>query len=146
MKIFNKISGIKDYLVNTNKKINFVPTMGNLHQGHLNLVTEALEPTKITVVSIFVNDLQFGPNEDLATYPRTLENDLSLLETLGVDVVFCPNSQEMFPNGADTHTYIKTPKISELHCGNSRPIFFQGICTVVTKLFNIIKPHTAFCI
>ena len=144
MKIFNKISGIKDYLVNTNKKINFVPTMGNLHQGHLNLVTEALEPTKLTVVSIFVNDLQFGPNEDLATYPRTLENDLSLLETLGVDVVFCPNSQEMFPNGADTHTYIKTPKISELHCGNSRPIFFQGICTVVTKLFNIIKPNTAF--
>jgi len=144
MKIFSKINEIKDYLININKQINFVPTMGNLHQGHLNLIQEALETGKLTVVSVFVNDMQFGPKEDLATYPRTLENDLNSLEKLGVDVVFCPSSQEIFPHGPDNHTYIKIPEISGLHCGSSRPIFFQGICTIVTKLFNIIKPNTAF--
>ncbi|MDY7025935.1 MAG: pantoate--beta-alanine ligase [Pseudomonadota bacterium] len=125
------------------RSIGFVPTMGNLHAGHLSLVTKARELAEKVVVSIFVNPTQFGANEDLDAYPRTEANDLALLEAAGVDVVFLPTVEAMYPNGQDNLTEVIVPKLTETLCGASRPGHFNGVSSVVTKLFNIVQPDLA---
>jgi len=115
--------------------------MGSLHKGHLSLVASAKRNGDVSVVSIFVNPSQFGPKEDYATYPRDLEKDLRALHRLGVDVVFTPTSEEMYPEGFET--YVEVCELQRRLCGISRPGHFRGVATVVLKLFNIVKPHAA---
>lgn len=124
------------------KKIGFVPTMGALHQGHLELVKEALNSCDITVVSIFVNPAQFGPNEDFHRYPKTFEDDYTALKTLGVDYLFMPTDNQMYPSGYCT--WISLGKITESLCGASRPGHFTGVATIVLKLINLVKPTLMF--
>ncbi|WP_158966043.1 pantoate--beta-alanine ligase [Paraglaciecola sp. L3A3] len=126
------------------KVIAFVPTMGNLHQGHLNLVREAKKQADIVVVSIFVNPMQFGPDEDLDAYPRTLENDKILLEELGVDVLFLPKATDIYARGLEQQTFVEVPGLSYMICGASRPGHFRGVATIVCKLFNMVQPNVAF--
>jgi pantoate--beta-alanine ligase len=123
------------------KTIAFVPTMGFLHEGHLSLIREGRKRADSLVVSIFVNPTQFGPTEDLKTYPRNFSKDLELTRQEGVDVVFAPSDKELYPKGFQT--FVKLESLPEHLCGISRPHFFRGVATVVTKLFNIVKPHTA---
>jgi pantoate--beta-alanine ligase len=125
-----------------NLTIGFVPTMGCLHEGHLNLVKRSLETCDRTVVSIFINPTQFGPNEDLDTYPRQLQSDIEKLVEAGVDILFHPSNEEMYPT--DYKTYVQVQDITEHLCGTSRPDLFKGVSTVVLKLFNIVQPHNAF--
>ncbi|AMW33364.1 pantoate--beta-alanine ligase [Fervidobacterium islandicum] len=129
-------------LLEEGKSIGFVPTMGYLHKGHLSLVEAARKENDVVVVSIFVNPTQFGPNEDYNRYPRDLERDLRLLEPLGVDYVFNPAVEEMYPPMYST--YVEEIELSKYLCGASRPGHFRGVCTVVTKLFNIVKPTRAY--
>ena len=129
---------------NSAKVIAFVPTMGNLHQGHLNLVREAKKKADIVVVSIFVNPMQFGPDEDLDAYPRTLENDSRLLESLGVDVLFMPQESDIYARGLEQQTFVEVPGLSYMICGASRPGHFRGVATIVCKLFNMVQPNFAF--
>jgi pantoate--beta-alanine ligase len=126
------------------KVIAFVPTMGNLHQGHLNLVREAKKQADIVVVSIFVNPMQFGPDEDLDAYPRTLQSDSRLLEDLGVDVLFMPKATDIFARGLEQQTFVEVPGLSYMICGASRPGHFRGVATIVCKLFNMVQPNLAF--
>lgn len=123
------------------RTIAFVPTMGFLHKGHLTLMETARKHADDLVVSIFVNPAQFGPNEDLATYPRALEKDLELCREMGASAVFTPEVSEIYPQ--DFQTYVALEKLPLHLCGLSRPVFFRGIATVVSKLFNIVKPHIA---
>ncbi|WP_150305098.1 pantoate--beta-alanine ligase [Pseudomonas saliphila] len=125
------------------KRIGMVPTMGNLHDGHLALVQKALQSTDYVVVSIFVNPLQFGPNEDLDSYPRTLAADQSKLLDVGANLVFAPSAKEMYPDGMEGHTRISVPLVSEDLCGASRPGHFEGVATVVSKLLNMTQPDLA---
>lgn len=119
----------------------FVPTMGFLHEGHLSLMREGKKHGEDLVVSIFVNPKQFGPGEDLEAYPRDLERDLELVRKEGVNAVFTPNAGEIY--GERFQTYVELEKLPNHLCGISRPVFFKGVATVVTKLFNIVKPHVA---
>ncbi len=143
-----KITSIKEMkatvkeLRSLGKTIGFVPTMGYLHEGHLSLVRKSTQSADVTVVSIFVNPAQFGPREDFKEYPRDLNRDLQLLEREGVDYLFYPDSEEMYPLGYKT--YVRVHDLEEKLCGRSRPGFFRGVCTIVLKLFNIIDPHLAF--
>ena len=123
------------------RTISFVPTMGFLHEGHLSLFRIGRRHGDILAASIFVNPAQFGPTEDFDQYPRNLERDLSLLEKEGVDVVFTPTEAALYPNGYQT--YVDLTQLPEHLCGLSRPVFFRGVATVVTKLFHIVKPHVA---
>lgn len=123
------------------KRIGFVPTMGYLHEGHLSLVKKAKELSDITVVSIFVNPIQFGPQEDLAKYPRDFDRDAKLLEKEKTDIIFYPDAKEMYPGAFST--YVEVKKLEDHLCGKRRPGHFVGVATVVTKLFNIVKPHLA---
>jgi pantoate--beta-alanine ligase len=125
------------------KRIGFVATMGNLHQGHLNLVREARQLCDIVVVSIFVNPIQFGPNEDFDNYPRTLEQDQHLLADAGCDIVFAPTVEQMYGN-MPRLTNISVSDITNDLCGLQRPGHFDGVAVVVTKLFNIVRPDLAF--
>ena len=146
MKTLNTIKALQQALQplrRSGKTIAFVPTMGNLHEGHLALVKKAKTVADITLVSIFVNPLQFGPNEDLDKYPRTLHQDQQKLTTIGADYLFTPTSDEIYPNGKAKQTQIIVPGITERHCGQSRPGHFAGVATVVCKLFNIVQPDTA---
>lgn len=120
-----------------------IPTMGNLHAGHLSLVQMAQPLADKTVVSIFVNPTQFGPNEDFEKYPRTFEEDCQQLENLGVNYVFAPKVSEIYPADLSTQTFVKVPGISDILCGASRPGHFQGVATIVSKLFHIIQPKLA---
>ncbi len=124
-----------------NKTIAFVPTMGFLHDGHLSLLRIGKEKATSLVLSIFVNPAQFGPNEDLDSYPRSLENDLELAKKEGVDTVFVPTDKALYPD--DYQTYVTLEHLPNHLCGLSRPVFFRGITTVVTQLFNMVKPHVA---
>ena len=124
-----------------NRRIAFVPTMGFLHEGHLCLVRAAKERGDCAVVSIFVNPTQFSPNEDFAAYPRNFERDRALLENERIDVLFHPAVEEIYPVGGQTH--VKVEKLSLPLCGASRPGHFRGVTTVVTKLFNIVRPQIA---
>ncbi|MFQ2094522.1 pantoate--beta-alanine ligase [Aeromonas taiwanensis] len=125
------------------RAIAFVPTMGNLHQGHLTLVDEARRHGDKVVVSIFVNPLQFDKAEDLANYPRTLEQDCTALEAAGVDMVFTPTPEIMYPQGLASQTFVEVPGLSSLLEGALRPGHFRGVSTVVTKLFNLVQPDVA---
>ena len=123
------------------QRIGFVPTMGYLHAGHLSLVREARQRADVVVASIFVNPLQFGANEDLARYPRDIERDTTLLTDAGTDVLFLPDVKEMYPEGFQTA--VTVDRVTRGLCGASRPTHFQGVTTVVAKLFNMVKPHVA---
>ncbi len=121
------------------KRIGFVPTMGYLHEGHLSLMRQARPRCDVLVVSIFVNPTQFGPNEDFERYPRDFERDERLCRQEGVDVVFYPTAEAMYPQ--PYRTYVNVEQLTETMCGASRPGHFRGVTTVVTKLFHIVKPH-----
>jgi pantoate--beta-alanine ligase len=125
------------------ERIAFVPTMGNLHAGHGDLVTRARKLADRVVVSIFVNPMQFGPNEDFAQYPRTPDNDATLLSKLGADALFIPDAADMYPAGYEHSTFIDVPEMSNILCGEFRPGHFRGVATVVVKLFNLVTPDIA---
>ena len=129
--------------IRAQSRIAFVPTMGNLHHGHLSLVHQAKKAADIVVVSIFVNPMQFGKEEDLATYPRTIDADVAALKAAGVDVVFTPSIADIYPQGDEAHTAIRVPLLSEPLCGAQRPGHFDGVCTVVYKLFRLVQPDVA---
>ncbi|NTS75595.1 pantoate--beta-alanine ligase [Catenovulum sp. SM1970] len=123
--------------------IAFVPTMGNLHQGHLSLIDEAKKRADKVVSSIFVNPMQFGANEDLDNYPRTLADDQAALTKHGTDLLFTPTPEIVYPKGLDNQTYVDVPDLGNILCGNSRKNHFRGVTTVVAKLFNIVQPDVA---
>lgn len=123
--------------------IAFVPTMGNLHQGHLSLVEKAQTIAEKVVVSIFVNPLQFDDKADLKAYPRTLADDLNQLESIDCDLVFTPTADIVYPNGMDEQTLITVPSMDDKLCGKARPGHFDGVATVVVKLFNMVLPDSA---
>lgn len=125
------------------KTVGFIPTMGNLHQGHLSLVREARKLCDVVVVSIFVNPIQFGPNEDFDSYPRTLEQDSQLLAEVGCDVLFAPSVEQMYGRQPRL-TNIQVSGITQDLCGSQRPGHFDGVAVVVTKLFNMVQPNVAF--
>lgn len=125
------------------KRIALVPTMGNLHDGHLTLVDEARQRADVVVVSVFVNPMQFDRADDLARYPRTLQDDCEKLNRHGVDVVFAPAPQAIYPQGTENQTFVEVPVLSALLEGASRPGHFRGVATVVSKLFNLVQPDVA---
>lgn len=147
MQIINDISTLREtrraWQID-GKIIAFVPTMGNLHQGHLNLVREAKKHADIVVVSIFVNPMQFAPDEDLDAYPRTLESDKKLLEELQVSALFMPKVSDIYARGLEQQTFVEVPGLSYMICGASRPGHFRGVATIVCKLFNMVQPNVAF--
>jgi pantoate--beta-alanine ligase len=124
--------------------IGLVPTMGNLHEGHLTLIDAARTQCQYVLSTIFVNPLQFGSGEDLDKYPKTLETDYELLAARHCDGVFVPSVSEMYPNGTSNQTLVSVPTLSRHHCGLSRPGHFEGVCTIVSKLFNLTMPDIAF--
>jgi len=124
------------------KRIGLVPTMGFLHEGHLSLVRESVQRADVTVVSIYVNPAQFGPKEDFREYPRDIRRDTEILEAEGVDFVFSPDDEEIYPKGYKT--YVEVYDLQDKLCGRSRPGHFRGVCTVVLKLFNVIAPDFAY--
>lgn len=145
MKTVEKIIMIKREIAalkSQGKQIGFVPTMGYLHDGHLSLVRESLKKTDITVVSIFVNPTQFSPQEDFNHYPRDRNHDFAILEKEGVDYLFVPSVEEMYPEGY--RTYVEVQGLQDRLCGRSRPGHFRGVCTVVLKFFHIVQPDMAF--
>jgi len=123
------------------KRISFVPTMGYFHEGHLSLMKEARNTSDFVVTSIYVNPTQFGPKEDFSKYPRDFDRDAQMAESVGVDVIFFPSNQEMYPESYQT--YVDVEKVTLNLCGMSRPGHFRGVTTICCKLFNIVKPHTA---
>ena len=125
------------------KTIGFVPTMGNLHAGHLKLVEIAKRQTDFVVVSIYVNPTQFGAHEDLSNYPSTPEEDARLLAEEGADLLFLPEQETMYPGELDMQTVVYVPKIGDLYCGKDRPEHFYGVTTVVSRLFNMVQPDVA---
>ncbi|WP_134391526.1 pantoate--beta-alanine ligase [Escherichia coli] len=125
------------------KRVALVPTMGNLHDGHMKLVDEAKARADVVVVSIFVNPMQFDRPEDLARYPRTLQEDCEKLNKRKVDLVFAPSVKEIYPNGTETHTYVDVPGLSTMLEGARRPGHFRGVSTIVSKLFNLVQPDIA---
>ena len=145
MKIINEIKEVQrisESLRKRGKSIGFVPTLGYLHEGHLSLVRKSIEENDINFVSIFVNPTQFGPSEDFSQYPRDFERDRKLLEKEGVDYLFYPTSEIMYPDNYLTFANVKN--LDETLCGRRRKGHFQGVVTVVLKLFNIVKPHSAY--
>lgn len=145
MKIVRTVAEMKALcreITRAGQALGLTPTMGALHEGHLSLVRTSKSQCDATAVSIFVNPLQFGPTEDLEKYPRTMQSDLLLLEELGVELVFAPGVNEMYPPGATT--YVEVADLSGRLDGGSRPGHFRGVATVVAKLFEIVRPHRAF--
>ena len=145
MQSVTSINEVKDLVGEWKKEgltIGLVPTMGYLHEGHGSLVTSAKRDNDIVVVSIFVNPMQFGPKEDLSSYPRDLERDSAYCKSLGVDLLFHPEPEEMYPEGFTT--FVDMTVLTEELCGLSRPTHFRGVCTVVNKLFNIVEPDRAY--
>ena len=146
MQIFHHSQSLRQALAQyraEGKTVGFVPTMGNLHAAHLALVNTAKQHADVVVTSIFVNRLQFGLNEDWDKYPRTLEQDTAKLLGVGCDILFCPDELDIYPNGMDQQTRVIVPVMADILCGASRPGHFEGVTTVVAKLFNIVQPHTA---
>ena len=146
MKIFHTINGFRNNLsVDRCQgfRIGLVPTMGNLHDGHLALLEQSKQTNDITVCSIFVNALQFNLNEDWDKYPRTYDTDCEKLRNAGCDYLFHPDDTEMYPNGLDTQSRVICPTMTDVLCGASRPGHFEGVTTVVSKLFNIVQPDEA---
>lgn len=146
MQVYHTVAAMRECLADAraqNRSIAFVPTMGNLHEGHLQLVRLAKQHCDVVVVSIFVNPLQFGLNEDWEQYPRTLANDIKKLESEACDYLFHPDEKEIYPNGMADQAKVIVPTMTDIHCGASRPGHFEGVTTVVTKLLNIVQPQTA---
>lgn len=146
MIVIKDIKTINKIAVDINKSgksLGMVPTMGYLHEGHKSLIEKASKENDFVVVSIFVNPTQFGPDEDYDNYPRDLENDSKLCESLGVDYIFHPDAEEMYPNGFSTFV-VPDKKMTDVLCGVSRPGHFRGVCTVLTKFFSIISPSRAY--
>ncbi len=144
MKVIDDIKEMQELaesLRKNGKKIVFVPTMGFLHEGHLSLMKYGRGIADILVASIYVNPTQFAPGEDFEEYPRDFDRDVRLCEEVGVDVIFTTTDKEMYPAGYQT--YVEVKEVTKNLCGKSRPIFFRGVATVVTKLFNIVRPHVA---
>ena len=125
------------------ERVAFVPTMGNLHRGHIHLVEHARALAQRTVASVFVNPMQFGPNEDFAAYPRTLAEDSRQLEAVGLDLLFAPSVAEVYPRPLEQMTQVTVPELPAVLCGASRPTHFGGVTTVVSKLFNLVQPDVA---
>lgn len=145
MKISGSISEVRQIVKEWRKEgltVGLVPTMGYLHEGHKSLIDKAVKENDRVVVSVFVNPIQFGPTEDLASYPRDLERDAKLCEEAGANLIFHPEKEEMYFN--DFSSFVEVQGVSKGLCGKSRPIHFRGVCTVVTKLFNIVKPDRAY--
>jgi pantoate--beta-alanine ligase len=145
MKIVSTINEVREQVKEWKKEgntIGFVPTMGYLHEGHASLIDAARKNNGKVVVSIFVNPIQFGPNEDLDSYPRDLEHDAKLCEEHGVDLIFHPTPEEMY--GDNFYTFVDMDVLTKELCGLSRPVHFRGVCTVVSKLFNIVTPDNAY--
>ncbi|BDU36130.1 pantoate--beta-alanine ligase [Vibrio sp. SCSIO 43132] len=146
MQTFTDIASLRDQIKQCKRegrRIAFVPTMGNLHEGHLTLARKAREHADVVVVSIFVNPMQFERTDDLNNYPRTLEDDLAKLNGEAVEFVFTPTPEMMYPEGLDKQTYVEVPGLSLMLEGASRPGHFKGVSTIVTKLFNIVQPDVA---
>jgi len=147
MQSFSTASSLRKELTalrNSGKIVGLVPTMGNLHAGHLALVQKAATQCDVVVTSIFVNPTQFGPNEDFESYPRTVENDKALLNDAGSQIAFIPSVEEMYGDMNDSRTVIHAPAVSKGFCGDHRPGHFDGVATIVAKLFNIVSPHKAY--
>lgn len=145
MKISGSIEEIREEVKNWRREgltVGFVPTMGYLHEGHKSLIDKAVAENDRVVVSIFVNPIQFGPTEDLESYPRDLERDAKICEEAGANLIFHPEKEEMYMD--DFSSFVEVDGVSKGLCGKSRPIHFRGVCTVVTKLFNIVKPDRAY--
>src|SRR5262245_11888989 len=139
------VKEIRDNLENARRAgqvIGLIPTMGALHTGHIQNIQTARKECGVVVVSIFVNPLQFGPNEDYARYPRPLAEDLEMCRQNGVDLVFVPTVDEMYPS--PQLTFVELPRVSQYLCGAHRPVHFRAVATVVLKLFNIVQPHRAY--
>ena len=146
MQTFAEIAQIREQIRSwrrEGRRIAFVPTMGNLHEGHLTLVRKAREMADVVVVSIFVNPMQFDKADDLDNYPRTMEEDLAKLNNEGVELVFTPTPDIMYPEGLDRQTFVEVPGLSTMLEGALRPSHFRGVSTIVTKLFNIVQPDFA---
>ncbi|MGN0677625.1 MAG: pantoate--beta-alanine ligase [Ruminococcus sp.] len=145
MKIVKTVDEIRNQVKSWRKEglsVGFVPTMGYLHEGHASLIKKSSEQNDRTVVSVFVNPMQFGANEDLDSYPRDIEHDSEVVENSGGDIIFNPEPSEMYKDGFST--FVDMSVLTEELCGLSRPVHFRGVCTVVTKLFNIVKPDRAY--
>ena len=146
MNIYHTVAGLRTELkacCELGQSVGFVPTMGNLHEGHLQLVRLAKAQCDIVVVSIFVNPLQFGLNEDWEKYPRTFQDDARKLESEGCNFLFHPDENEIYPNGMADQTRVVVPTMTDILCGASRPGHFEGVTTVVSKLLHIVQPDTA---
>jgi pantoate--beta-alanine ligase len=145
MRLIDSINDIKAVIKaqkSMGKTIGLVPTMGYLHEGHMSLVSMSVQHNDFTVLSVFVNPVQFGPNEDFERYPRDIDRDIKMAEAAGVDVVFSPSVSEMYPDGYKT--YVEVEGITNILCGRTRPGHFKGVTTVVNKLFNIVQPDRAY--
>lgn len=145
MKIVSTVNDVRNTVKEWKKnglKVGLVPTMGFLHEGHLSLIKKAVSENDKVVVSVFVNPTQFGPNEDFEAYPRDLNKDADLCEKTGADLIFHPEPEEMYPEGFCSG--VNMTGLTDALCGKSRPVHFQGVCTVVSKLFNIVAPDNAY--
>jgi len=145
MQTFRNIKKLQKFIIGLKKigkTIGFIPTMGYLHEGHLSLMRQSKKENNISVISIFVNPIQFGPKEDFKKYPRDFKRDEKLAKSAGVDIIFYPSIEQMYPAGY--LSYVEVEKLSNLLCGASRPGHFRGVTTVVAKLFNIVQPDIAY--
>ena len=145
MKVVHTINETREIIKNWRKEgltVGLVPTMGFLHEGHKSLITRAVKENDRVVVSVFVNPIQFGANEDLSVYPRDIDKDFALCQDAGADFIFNPSPEEMYFDNFST--YVDAGDVTKELCGKSRPIHFRGVCTVVTKLLNIVKPDRAY--
>jgi pantoate--beta-alanine ligase len=145
MEILRSLDAMREWRASLapKKRVGFAPTMGNLHAGHIQLINVAKQQSDVVVASIFVNPMQFGGNEDLDAYPRTLEADLAKLEASGTAAVFTPTTTDIYPDGVSQHTAVDVPGLTDVLCGASRPGHFRGVTTVVSKLLGIVRPHVA---
>ena len=145
MEILRSLDAMREWRASLtpDQQVGFAPTMGNLHAGHIELVNVAKQRSDVVVASIFVNPMQFGGNEDLNAYPRTLETDLAQLEAAGTAAVFTPTTTDIYPDGVSQHTAVDVPGLTDVLCGASRPGHFRGVTTVVSKLLGIVRPHIA---
>jgi pantoate--beta-alanine ligase len=147
VKVVETVAAVREQVAEWRRQglsVGLVPTMGYLHDGHKSLIARSVKENDRTVVSDFVNPIQFGPNEDLDSYPRDLDHDIAVVEAGGGDLIFHPSVEEMYGENFDFYTYVKVEELSAGLCGASRPIHFRGVCTVVSKLFHIVGPDRAY--
>ena len=145
MEILRSLNAMREWRASlaTDQRVGLAPTMGNLHAGQIELINVVKQQSDVVVASIFVNPMQFGRNEDLDAYPRTLEVDLAKLEAAGTAAAFTPTTTDIYPDGVSQHTAVDVPELTDVLCGASRPGHFRGVTTVVSKLLGIVRPHVA---